>query len=75
MRLAIVVNYRQVKWDPTMVDFNTHEHFLRIVSQARSMYDRVWNADATTVAMMGSDARAMAASQGCGEPSAGTLAA
>ena len=38
MRLAIVVNNRQVKSDPTMVDFNTHEHFLRIVSQACAEY-------------------------------------
>ena len=38
MRLASVVNNKQVKWDPTMVDFNTHEHFLRIVSQACAEY-------------------------------------
>ena len=38
MRLAVVVNNRQVKWDPTMVDFSTHEHFLRIVSQACAEY-------------------------------------
>jgi hypothetical protein len=38
MRLAVVVNNRQVKWDPTMVDFNTHEHFLRVVSQACAEY-------------------------------------
>ena len=34
MRLAVVVNNKQVKSDPTIVDFNTHQHFLRIVSQA-----------------------------------------
>ena len=38
MRLAAVVNNRQVKWDPTMVDFSSHEHFLRIASQACAEY-------------------------------------
>ena len=38
MRLAVVVNNHQVKWDPTMVDFNSHEHFLRVVSQACAEY-------------------------------------
>ena len=38
MRLAALVNNRQVKWDPTMVDFSSHEHFLRIVSQACAEY-------------------------------------
>ena len=38
MRLAHVVNNRQVKADPTIVDFNSHQHFLRIVIQALSMY-------------------------------------
>ena len=38
MRLAMVVNNRQVKWDPTIVDFNSHEHFLRVVSQACAEY-------------------------------------
>jgi hypothetical protein len=38
MRLAVVVDNRQVKWDPTMVDFSSHEHFLRIVSQACAEY-------------------------------------
>lgn len=38
MRLAAVVNNRQVKLDPTIVDFNTHEHFLRVVSQACAEY-------------------------------------
>ena len=38
MRLAAVVGNRQVKSDPTIVDFNSHEHFLRIVSQACAEY-------------------------------------
>ena len=38
MRLASVVNNRQVKLDPTIVDFNSHQHFLRIVSQACAEY-------------------------------------
>ena len=38
MRLAAVVNNKQVKADPTIVDFNTHQHFLRIVIQALSEY-------------------------------------
>ena len=38
MRLAAVVNNRQVKSDPTIVDFNTHQHFLRVVIQALSEY-------------------------------------
>ena len=38
MRLATVVNNRQVKSDPTIVNFNTHQHFLRIVIQALSEY-------------------------------------
>ena len=38
MRLAAVVNNKQVKADPTIVDFNTHQHFLRIVIQATAEY-------------------------------------
>ena len=38
MRLAAVVNNKQVKADPTIVNFNTHQHFLRIVIQALSEY-------------------------------------
>ena len=38
MRLAAVVGNHQVKSDPTIVDFTTHEHFLRIVSQACAEY-------------------------------------
>ena len=38
MRFAAVVGNRQVKADPTIVDFNTHQHFLRIVSQACAEY-------------------------------------
>jgi hypothetical protein len=38
MRLAAVVNNRQVKCDPTVVDFNSHEHFLRIVTRACAEY-------------------------------------
>lgn len=38
LRLAAVVNNRQVKADPTIVDFNRHQHFLRIVTQALSEY-------------------------------------
>lgn len=38
IRLAEVVNNRQVKADPTVSDFNTHQHFLRIVIQALSEY-------------------------------------
>ena len=38
MRLAAVVNNKQVKCDPTIVDFNTHQHFLRVVIQALSEY-------------------------------------
>ena len=39
------------------------------------MYDCDCGEDAITVAMMGSDTPAMTASQGCGEPSTGTLVA
>ena len=38
MRLAAVVGNRQVKADPTVVDFNSHQHFLRIVTQACAEY-------------------------------------
>ena len=38
LRLATVVNNRQVKSDPTIVDFDTHQHFLRVVIQALSEY-------------------------------------
>ena len=38
MRLAAVVNNKQVKADPTIVNFNTHQHFLRVVTQALSEY-------------------------------------
>ena len=38
MRLAAVVGNKQVKADPTIVDFNSHQHFLRIVIQATAEY-------------------------------------
>ena len=38
LRLAAVVNNKQVKADPTIVDFNSHQHFLRIVIQATAEY-------------------------------------
>lgn len=38
MRLAAVVRNRQVKSDPTIVDFNSHQHFLRVVTQALAQY-------------------------------------
>ena len=38
LRLAAVVSNKQVKADPTIVDFNRHQHFLRIVTQALSEY-------------------------------------
>ena len=38
LRLALVVNNRQVKADPTIVDFNKHQHFLRVVTQALAEY-------------------------------------
>ena len=38
LRLAVVVDNKQVKADPTIVDFNKHQHFLRIVTQALAEY-------------------------------------
>ena len=38
LRLAAVVNNKQVKADPTIVDFNKHQHFLRVVTQALAEY-------------------------------------
>ena len=38
MAMAHVVNNKQVKSDPTVEDFNTHRHFLRIVTVAFSEY-------------------------------------
>jgi hypothetical protein len=38
MCFAKVVGNRQVKRDPTVVDFNSHEHFLRIVTIACAEY-------------------------------------
>ena len=38
LRLAAVVNNKQVKADPTIADFNRHQHFLRIVVQALAEY-------------------------------------
>lgn len=38
LKMAEVVGNKQVKRDPTMVDFNTHEHFLRILTQAFAEY-------------------------------------
>ena len=38
LKLAAVVNNRQVKADPTVADFNKHQHFLRVVVQALSEY-------------------------------------
>ena len=38
LTLAAVVGNRQVKADPNIVDFNTHQHFLRIVIQALAEY-------------------------------------
>ena len=38
MRLAAVVGNRQVKSDPTVVDFNSHEHSLRIFTRACAEY-------------------------------------
>ena len=32
------MNNKQIKADPTIVDFNTHQHFLRIVTQALAEY-------------------------------------
>ena len=38
LRLAAVVNNKQVKADQTIVDFNVHQHFLRIVIEALARY-------------------------------------
>ena len=38
LRLAAVVGNKQVKADPSIVDFNTHQHFLRVVIQATAEY-------------------------------------
>ena len=38
MRLAVVVNNKQVHADPTVAEFNQHQHFLRIVIQAAAEY-------------------------------------
>ena len=38
MRMARVVDNRQVKSDPSVSDFNTHRHFLRILTMAFSEY-------------------------------------
>jgi len=38
MRLALVVGNQQLKADPSIVDFNSHQHFLRVVTQALAEY-------------------------------------
>ena len=38
MRMAILVGNKQIKADPTVKDFNSHEHFLRILTRAFSEY-------------------------------------
>jgi len=38
LRLAVVTSNRQLRADPTIVDFNKHQHFLRIVTQALAEY-------------------------------------
>lgn len=38
MRMAALVHNRQIKSDPTVEDFNSHEHFLRILTQAFAEY-------------------------------------
>jgi hypothetical protein len=38
MKLAQVVGNKQIHADPTIEQFNTHQHFLRIVIQALSEY-------------------------------------
>ena len=38
LRLAVEVNNRQVRQDPTIEDFNRHQHFIRIVIQALAEY-------------------------------------
>ena len=38
MRMALLLNNKQVKCDPTVEDFNTHRHFLRIVTTAFAEY-------------------------------------
>ena len=38
MRMAQLLNNKQIKADPTVANFNTHEHFLRILTRAFSEY-------------------------------------
>ena len=38
MRMAQLVNNKQIKSDPTVANFNSHEHFLRILTRAFSEY-------------------------------------
>ena len=38
MRMAELLNNKQIKSDPTVANFNTHEHFLRILTRAFSEY-------------------------------------
>ena len=52
-RLALVINNRQVKADPTIVDFNTHQHFLRIVTIAVAEYVAEISATGTSYTAVG----------------------
>ena len=38
LRLAVITDNKQLRADPTIVDFNKHQHFLRIVIQALAEY-------------------------------------
>ena len=38
MRMAVLLNNRQIKRDPTVKNFNSHEHFLRILTRAFAEY-------------------------------------
>ena len=38
MRMAILVNNPQIKRDPTVANFNSHEHFLRVLTRAFAEY-------------------------------------
>ena len=56
--LAMVVNNRQVKKDPTIVDFNSHQHFLRVISTAIAEYVVEISATGTSYSAVGPFLRA-----------------
>lgn len=59
MRIAIEVNDRQVREDPTVQFFNAHEHFLRTITRAPSEYVREISRTSETTYAISSSVRLM----------------